>query len=464
MRKKNFSVIAFLQLLCVLIFACQPEGNAIESIRTSTQAANTIKVTATHLPATVKAESDENNQLAQIDLEFWHPFSGGTAEVITELVQQFNFKHRDEIEIIVSSHADMEIMSWDLQESFEAGDNPDIILASSQEIKNLHVAGYIRTIDDLVELSEQKNYFQSIFPVFWNVDEFDGKRIGLPFVQNGHFLFYNKSWSEALGFRRYPQSVEEFSEQACAAFEENLYDDDLDNNGTGGYIYPQGAIPIFSWMSAFGGEKIFTTKDEVILTEEENKQAFLFLYELYLDDCAWTGKEQSPYRYFSERFALLYGGTMEDMLVQLSSDIENENLDDWILIPYPSDTDKPVAYFESYSMALGNVTESEAIAAWQFIEWMTQTENHLELIYQTGAFPLTTNEIQQINTSWRGFEVWKESLQFIPFLLPVPQSTNWYITEKILSDVGWQIIQFTVGKGDIPNILSEAEKLVNSWE
>ena len=95
---------------------------------------------------------------------------------------------------------------------------------------------------------------------------------------------------------------------------------------------------------------------------------------------------------------------------------------------------------------------------------MIQPQNHLRIVTQTGAFPLSASEIQQINRDWYGWQAWQATLQYIPFLQPVPQVEQWYITEKVIADVGWQIIQYGFGQDAIPGLLLEAETYVNTWK
>ena len=62
------------------------------------------------------------------------------------------------------------------------------------------------------------------------------------------------------------------------------------------------------------------------------------------------------------------------------------------------------------------------------------------------------------------YTVWKESLQYLPFAQTEPSFKEWYVLEKILEDVGWQLIQYTMRSEDIVTILENAEVMVREIE
>lgn len=397
-------------------------------------------------------------------LTLWHPFSGVEAELITDLVQEYNRGMGGNGEVAVFSYADEESLFTEILRGIETGDQPDIILAPSYFLRQLFEESHLKPMDAFIAGEGNENEEVKPFPVFWNIDAVDDVRYGVPYLQNGHFLFYNTSWANALGFSEKPLTVEDFRAQSCAAFDQNRFDEDLENNGTGGYFFPDDSISTASWMQSFSGGPQFNARGEIILETEENIQALSFLLRLFRDDCAWwTNKEQFPYKYFANRNTILFSGELKEIFVQQKTMEENKSVDLWKLIPYPSITTKPIVYFDNYAFGMmqKNDNNSEETAA--FIQWMLEPERHLEMVYLTGAFPLSAGEIQIADRAWDSFAIWQDTLQYIPFLQPVPPEKNWYVSQKVLEDLGWQIIQYTVAEADIPMFLKDAEAIANSF-
>ena len=397
-----------------------------------------------------------------IEIEFWHPWVGEMAEIIDELVFQYNSENPWSNKIISRSRADQDVLIEDLSMLFMNGEKiPDLIVSSSQSLRTWYSDGYsIRDLDGFLRKLEEENRdggIAQIFPVFWNVDMVNGKRIGIPAYQSGQFLFYNQTWGEELGFLDPPQNIEEFSDQTCLAERTNRFDNDIENDGLGGWIYSRNGLTLLAWLRAFDGGGLVNSRSQPILAEPENVEALRFLYDLYLNGCAWKANQQQPYTYFSKRFALIYSGRMEDMIRQFQVDETTGNMDNWILIPYPSSIDKPVVIVKGLSFALTSEDDARAIAALDFVSWLLLPENQAIIIEKTGVFPLSNETIELVKNDLSMYPVWRDSLQYLPYAQPEPVFEEWYAMEKVLEDVGWQLIQFTIQPEKIESILSDAE-------
>ena len=468
--QRSQKIISF--ICTILMVSCQSINETTSNTLSPIEA---VKKTPTQ--KTIDEDTQEENtgkveseRIPQgLEIEFWHPWAGEKAEMVEELVDTFNRENPWAIEIYDSSHANQDVLIKDLTNAFMEKEHiPDLIVSTSQSLLAWHAEGYpIMQLDPLIILDGKdstKNALPEILPVFWNVDVVDEERIGMPAYQSGQFLFYNKTWGNELGFEDFPKTIDAFKEQACAAARSNLYDANLDNNGTGGWIYDNKGLSLLSWLRGFGGGELINTRSQPILTEPENTNSLTFLYDLYLEDCAWTGKDPQPYAYFSNRFALFYSGQMEDIIKQIRYDNANEKTDEWMVIPYPSIIGKPVVVVEGLSYAISTEKEENSTAAWKFIKWMLNPENQAVFLEETGTFPLSSDVIEQMEKNTDMYTVWKESLQYLPFAQTEPSFKEWYVLEKILEDVGWQLIQYTIRSEDIDAILENAEVMIREIE
>ena len=87
----------------------------------------------------------------------------------------------------------------------------------------------------------------------------------------------------------------------------------LSNNGTGGWVYTYEPNSFFSWLKAFSVGAGSNFENPINLGSIENIESGTYLYDLFLDNCAWIGRQQQPYEYFANRQALAYSGKMEDI-------------------------------------------------------------------------------------------------------------------------------------------------------
>jgi multiple sugar transport system substrate-binding protein len=466
-QKRIHRIITFI-ISIVIIISCQDSQYEILPSSTLDTIDDLIEQTSTENPSVLDSEKNDQVQTTigkGLQIEFWHPWSGDMAEIINKLAAEYNSENPWSNEIQSKSHADQDILIEDITELFQTDEDvPDLVVSSSQSLQTWYSNGYsIRELDGLLQLLEKedsKNGIPEIFPVFWNVDDVNGKKIGIPAYESGQFLFYNQTWGEELGFDTHPQSTGDFREQTCLAEKTNRFDEEIENNGTGGWIYSLDSLSLLSWLRAFGGGELVNSRFQPILSEPENIEALQYLYDIYLEDCAWSGKQQLPYSYFLRRNALLYSGQMEDIIRQLQIDYPIERMDIWKLIPYPSPSGKPILMVKGLSFAFTSEDNERVTAALDFVRWVLQPEQQVEIIEDTGAFPLSNDVIERIDTDLAMFPIWFDSLQYLPYAQPEPSFEDWYVMEKVLEDVGWQLIQFTMQPENIGDILTEAEDIL----
>ena len=464
---KFHRILSWLLLLGMTVLpACT---STIEVTDNSPDLPETAAPQATPSPSPTVASYPEEEALPdielpeEIDLVLWHSWSGSLKEMFEGLIDDFNQTNQWGIHVTTQAHGDEMVYLDDIGSAYEAGELPDLAAAPSQFLRLWYRAGV-----PIVDLNEfigsdiwgfSQAQMNAFLPTFWNADVAGDVRLGIPAYRNGHFLFYNQSWAKDLGFDDYPKTSAEFAEQACAAAELNLYDETYTNNGTGGWIYAEDAITSLSWLEAFSGADFIDADGNINFEMESNQAALEYLYDLYVDDCAWTGKQSTPYKYFSDRYALFYSGDSDDILVQEASDEENNNADDWRLIPYPSDENRPVVYVDGYSYAILSDDPDRSLAAWLFLRYMISSDIQVKIVESTGAMPLSNTAIHLLEDFRADHSAWDQILQFIPVAQSTPPFAEWVNERLVFSDMLGQL-KFTVTKENIPDMLTEASAIV----
>jgi len=451
-----------------LIGACKPDPIMPAGIETQ---AEIVVPTDTPAPANdVKPEEPEVDLLPGslpegIEIEFWHPFSGETANLMDDLIGEYNVNNAWGIMVKGSAHADERLLMQDFLGLDVEETGPDLIASPSfflqllqeNEISLVNIEDYLES--PVWGFPDNKK--PQFLPIFWNSDYANGERIGIPAYRSGKFLYVNQTWVNELGFSNLISGSEEFQEIVCAAAESYRNDEDPENDGLGGLVYAYDGYAILSWLKAFKGGFPRDGLEHSSFSIEENISAAGFLHDLFFKDCAWVGLQPLPYQYFSNRQGIAYSGTLEDILIQEQVNAINETLDEWTIFPYPASDGKPVVLVDGFSYAIfDNEDENKSLAAWDFIRWMLQVENQVKLVEVSGSFPLSTNAIGLLRVFADTHPVWERSLQYLPLAQTSTNSSNWLVAQDILTDISRRLIQFTTSKEDIPFLLESADTLL----
>ena len=466
--KKAFSRLTIpMMIIGLSISACGPQINSASRFSTSTPDTTIAYATPTFSPTkTVVSKAILPEEIpAGITLKFWHPWSGEMANLITEMVGEFNESNEWGITVDAEFHSDEIVFIDDMNQAIQEGNPPELIAAPGYYLRFLEASGFaLRDLQKFIHSQYwgfSNDEAASFLPVFWNADVSSGKRLGIPAYQSGYLIFYNQTWARELGYSELPSDPEDFKNQTCKAGSAYLNDSDLTNNGTGGWVYSYNPSVFYSWLKAFGGGNEIEINNSNSLERSENIESGSYLYDLFFENCAWIGRQQQPFEYFSNRQALAYSGRMEDILTQERVNKLNNSNDVWSVLPYPSITAKPVLLVDGDSFAITSQNEENALAAWVFVRWLLSPENQIRMVEEAGTFPLSETAINLLKDYKNMHPAWAAALGYLPLAEKVPDDSNWGLTKEVLSDISWKLIQYNTKRDDIPMIFQDAQNLLS---
>ncbi|MDP2964766.1 MAG: extracellular solute-binding protein [Pelolinea sp.] len=467
MKIAFYRLIIFIAIIGLSISACAQPNNDTNQGSTTPAEIPTAISTPTISPITTEMSEDSLPEKipAGITLDFWHPWSGEMANLIEEMVGEFNKTNEWGITVNAEFHSDETVFIDDMNQVIKEGESPELIAAPIYYLRILEENGF--ALQDLGNLIESptwgytKDEIASFLPVFWIADISLSKRLGIPAYRSGYLIFYNLTWARELGFTQSPSDLEDFKNQTCRAGSTYLNDSDLNNNGTGGWVYSYNPYAFYSWLKAFGGGSKAVGNKINTLGRNENVESGTYLYDLFLDNCAWIGRQQQPYEYFANRQALAYSGKMEDILTQERVNELNNSSDQWSVLPYPSNSSKPVMLIDGDSYAITTKDKEKSLAAWIFIRWMLKPENQVKVIEASGTFPLSKTAMDMLNDFKIKHPAWAATLQYLPLAQNAPDDSNWGLTKEVLADISWKLIQYTTKSEDIPVIFMDAQNLLS---
>lgn len=402
--------------------------------------------------------------LQGVKVEFWHVWSRGVGEELQRMVDEFNATNEWGITVEAINQGGYGEMFDKMNAAINSGELPDIVVGYQNQMAAWDLAGDIiadmneYVNDPVFGLTEEEQ--ADFYPVFWSQDVINGKRLGMPVLRSGQYMFYNVTWAKELGFDGPPTTPDEFYEQACAAYQANLNDDNPDNDGTGGWVVNSGASAILGWIWAFGGD-VVDENGMYKFNTPEAEEALRYLKKLFDDGCAWISESRYPNPEFATRQALFTTSSQAGIPYQLKAFEDSGVTDEWTLIPFPSATGTPVINVYGPSFAMVRSTPEEQLAAWLFIKWFVSPENQAKWIEASGYFPTRKSteplldEYKANNPQWAAAVEWFQSDQTLKKF--EPRDASWSAVRSAVGEHASRIFQPDFNADDIPALLEELQ-------
>jgi len=471
MLRKSFA--KFLYLLLLGLVACSPEptliptytnsdinypiatGTDIIEVDPPTQEHDTPQVKTTSIPLGVISED-----LRGLSLQFWHPWTHDLVNVVESLVDEFNAENDYGINVIASSKGNS--LYLDFRTGIGNGSIPNVVAAANNQ---LHAwDNYGNVIQDLnVYLNDpfwglKESEIVDFYPVLWEKDDVGGKRYGIPGYTSSSVMAYNHSWAGELGFSTPPTTPTEFKTQACAAAAASV--DIAESIPSGGWIANIDPTTVMSWIMAFGGNGINKGGDGYDFDNPEVKAAFDFIKSMFKSGCAWIPENRYSDDEFTSRQGLFYSTGITGFPYLQSSFISNEWGDEWIPIPYPSKDGDAVVNLVGLSYAVIQSTPREQLAAWIFIQWMTQPKNQARIIEASSTFPTRVSTIDVLDGYASENPQWAAALELLPNGFMEPQFGSWEVARWALSDAAAFLVSSSFTTEEIPILLEELNSIM----
>lgn len=383
---------------------------------------------------------------------FWHPWEGALGVEIDRLSQEFNRTNAWGLHVETFAWPGADALLAALQSTNGGQPLPDIVTASGYQ---LGAQADLRTA--LVEL---ETYVQDpvwglpqadredFDPLFWQQDVLDGKRSGIPALRSASVLYYNRSWAQALGFSRPPQTAAEFEEQACAAARANLSDDSRENDGRGGWIINTGYPSTLAWLYAFGAE-VSRPEGGYELNTGEVRQALAFLRRLYEQGCAWLPDDEFVEAEFAARQGLFASGTVMGIPAQANAFNNAGSRDVWMVRPYPGQSGPGAVAVYGPSFSIRKSTPARQLGAWLFVRWLLSPENQESLVRASSALPLRA-AVMPLLQERPPLDQWQQAAALLAVGKPEPSQVSWLQVRWAVSDVTTQLFRWYFTTDQLP--------------
>jgi multiple sugar transport system substrate-binding protein len=447
--------------------------SAAESTAAATaRPTRTPAVTATHTTtptavpvSTLDVQADELNGLT---ITFWHPWSGEQGALLQNMLAEFNRTNRWGITVQATAY---EGLGW-LEDAVEAGLNdgtlPDMLVGYNYQALHWDASG--RVLVDLNEYARDPTWGLSadeqadFYPAFWSQDIAESasgavKRFGLPLHRSALVLYYNRSFSQSLGFSGLPDTTYELRLRACAAAEANASDGQNSNDGTGGWLVTPQPSLLVSWIYVFGGEITRPDGRGYQFNTPQTGQALDYLKGLQDSGCAYQAPGVDPATEFATRRALFYAGSLSELPAVEAAFAAAGNRDSWTILPFPAAEAAPVLV--TYGPAL-MITRSETrreLAAWLAAEWLVYPPNQAQWAAANHLLPVRQSTLGFLSDSLAESPQWAAALDLLPLARSEPAYTSWSVMRWALNDAMAELFDPAFTSGQIPDLLEALDQV-----
>ncbi len=422
-------------------------------------------------PSPTDVPTEATPPVSQIDLQpedlrgviirFWHPWSGAASETVRALVEEFNLNNEWKITAVPVAYAGLDRLEEAVNQALQNGEPPDLVVGYVQQALAWDAQRALIGLDAYVE----DNYWgipadqrEDFYPIFWEQDIVQGRRLGVPVQRSAQVLFYNRSWAQELGYHMPPVTSQQFEDQACAAAQANQRDETPDNDGSGGWIASNNYAAALGWIYAFGGDVLQPTTSEADesvyrFNNPEISDAFTFLRELFNAGCIWAPEIPYPETEFANRLGLFSSGSVMD-IPYMERAMQRAGSDQWTVLAYPSPAAKPAIASYGPSLSIFASSPQRQLAAWVLLRWLIEPPHHARFVEATGSFPVRKAELVYLEDYRHRHPQWAAALELIPYARSEPAIQSWSKVRWALGDAFTQLFRSYFSLEQLPAMLN----------
>ena len=457
-----------LLLACLLLTACSPTVILLgDKTETPTRAPTlkpplVVRTPRATLPPKPQISASPDD-LRGISISLWHGLDGESGTLLAQMADEFSRTNTWGIRVDVVSQKNLSLLVESVEAALDTPEQPDLALAFPEYAQTWDAQGQVIDLtpyiaDPNVGLTDAE--IQDIPSVFWKQGQVDAKRLSVPAMRTGRFLFYNTSFAKELGFNSPPQSADDFRKQACAANASWKTDDDQSNDGFGGWVLENDAADTdapwtaYGWLNALGGN-VYTNGNYAFFTPK-NREALGFLAKLRSDGCAWLSSALSNYEALAVHKALFAAGSLYHLRDQRAAFAASP--DRWTVIPFPGATPAMVVYGPDYIVLKSS--EARQLAAWLFVRWMLSPENQARWQRATGLFPMRASAVDLLDNIRNANPQWSAAMALVAQAKTYSLAPGWPKARLVLGDGFFHIFQGNPTSRDVANALNEMDGIM----
>lgn len=369
-----------------------------------------------------------------LTVTLWHGWDGESSTLIDQMVSEFNLTNPYGFKVVAISMGNFAKLAEAVKLGSEGSDLPQMVIALPEQI-GANSGLFI----DLSQYMASKDYGLTgveIPGVFLAQSNQRGSQLGMPMTRSARFLFYNHTFASELGFQQAPATLVEFEKQVCAANQSWKMDEDLTNDGYGGYALDT----ISNWQTPLSwfhsNDPDFGKNIPLVFDTTQNTKTLSFFNNLRTSGCSWFPEAEDNYGNLASRRALITTGDLLELGIQADAFTQKNSTDDWQVIPFPGQTPVIIAYGADFAILEEDIPHQ--LASWVFLRWMMQSENQMRWAENTGLFPVTLAALNLAGSSTSLPKQYHRSVDLIKTSVEYPTGEDWPVARDLLADGFYQ--------------------------
>lgn len=415
-----------------------PEVTATLTFQPTTQPTEATRETPTDPPQETREATStpgiNPEALEGIVIRFVHPWAGRAAETLENIAMEFSLTNPYGIWVEVEAFGSENALLAALQTEAVSDEVPALLAIhpylgsqTPEDVSFVDLTEYFNDPNWGFTAEEQAD----IPAVFLEQFTANDRLLALPAAPQATVLFYNQSWAEELGFSAHPMDDAQFRVQSCAGTFANRDDENIENDGTGGWIVNFDPKVLLSWFHAFNGPSI--VDEPPFFDTEEGEAAFGFLKSAFDQGCIWIGRQSEPYNYFANRYALLYAGTLDQIPIQEGWMSQASNQDEWMTMGFPGPAGERILIDGPGLMITTSEPEMQ-LAAWLFAKYLLDPQVQAEIVRSLFTVPVRSSSRSFLSDFESAYPQWGQAADMVDTADFVPISNQWSIAQWLLQD------------------------------
>ncbi|WP_244863359.1 ABC transporter substrate-binding protein [Paenibacillus cisolokensis] len=364
----------------------------------------------------------------KITIKYWYAFGDKIEEAKRHLVEQFNAS-QDRIEVVAEHQGNYDDLHAKVQAAFAAGNAPavtDLEIASTGVFAR---SGMLQELTGFADRDKEKVKLDDFIPGLMGNAYVDGKLYGLPFMRSTPIMYKNatmlkeagldpegpKTWDE---LEQYARVLKEHGKTAMTMPVDIWFYEALVAQ-SGGTV-----------LSEDGKSAAFQSPEGVAPVEFWQRLAKEGLLKIPVGDEAGATADKD---WANQLSAFKFGSTAG---VSGSLEIAKGNGFELAASFMPANKSYGVPTGGCQLVMTSKLSDEEKEAAWEFIMFMTSTENTIYQHKHVGYLPtrLTAIESEELKTHFKEFPQYKVAVDQLEYARPRPMENAYPEVTKMMKE------------------------------
>ncbi|HOK08398.1 MAG TPA: ABC transporter substrate-binding protein [Candidatus Hydrogenedens sp.] len=390
---------------------------------------------------------------------FWDRQTAESAMFIKNKANEFNTGF-PELPIKVERAGGYSEIFRKVSASIQARKLPDLAVSYESMTSEYIPTGAVVSIDEFIndpEIGLPANELADFFPAVIEANrypDFGNKLYSFPLAKSVLVLYYNIDVLKQSGINSPPQTWDDFY---------NFLKIVKSQTGKAGYAISIDCSTIDAMIYSFGGDIVQGRK--TLFNSPETLRVFSFLRQLVKENLAFVitpGTFDDQVSFAKGDIAFMIRSSSVRISLEM---LEKEKSFNWGIAPLPHDRNVPlVTVLFGPNITIFNTTPEHQRRAWQFVRFMTSTENVVQWAIETGYVPIRKSAERNplLQNFWRNKPFARIPYECLKFARPEPNLSGWQQIRDMVESAELEVLTMMDTPENVCNKLKrQADKILS---